>query len=153
MDTLLNLVCQYDTCRYVWHCSRGEVLFALSFVPTEYMYSVQPTLRDSYRQKSPLCVRTTMNGVFFLAPRCYNLTGYTTLFLGATMVSHVLNYVREYSERLQGMPFVPTFSYGRGLLRGTSPCNSDHLLVPCSYNVCGKTTSVYRIIIFRLEKF
>jgi hypothetical protein len=80
-------------------------------------------------QKSPLCVRATMNGVFFLAPRCYNLPTYPPLFLGATMVSHVLNYVREYGERLQGMPLVPRFSYGC-LLRCTSPCNSDHLLVP-----------------------
>jgi len=83
------------------------------------MYSVHPNLRVSYRQKSRLCI---------LARRCYNLTAYPHLFLGATMVSHVLNYVRECGERLQGM-FVARLSYGRGLLRGTSPYNSDHLLV------------------------
>jgi len=32
-------------------------------------------------------------------------------------VSHILEVVREYVERLQGLPFVPRFSYGRGLFR------------------------------------
>ena len=121
MVTLLNLGCQYVTCRYVCPCSRGALLFALSLVTTEFMYSVHPNLRVSYRQKSRLCI---------LARRCYNLTAYPHLFLGATMVSHVLNFVTENAELLHGMPFVPRFLYGRCLLRGTSPCNSDHLLVP-----------------------
>jgi len=103
------------------------------------MYSVHPTLRVfrptvqrvSYRLKSlSLCVHSSLNIVFFLVPRCYNLTACHPLFLGATMASHVLNFVREYVERLQGMPFVPRISYGRSVLRGTSPRNSDQFLVP-----------------------
>jgi hypothetical protein len=53
-------------------------------------------------------------------------TACSSLFLGATILlrvllcslvlqwCHVLNVVREYVERLQGMSFVPRFSYGRG---------------------------------------
>ena len=45
--------------------------------------------------------------------------------------------VTEYEERLQGMPFVPRFSYGRPMLREYSPA-----------------TIIYVIVItFRLEKF
>ena len=37
-DTLLNSGCQYVLYRYVWRCSRCEVLFAFSLIPTEYMF-------------------------------------------------------------------------------------------------------------------
>ena len=100
------------------------------FTCTNGIHVFRPPYSSPYRQQSTLCVRVTLNSVFFLVPQCYNLTAYPPLFLGATMVSHILNYVREYVEWLQGMPFVPRFLYGRSLLRGTSPCNSDHLLVP-----------------------
>jgi len=71
----------------------------------------------SYCQKSlSLCVRASLNIVFFLVLRWYNLTACPPLFLGATMMSQVLNFVREYVERLQEMLFVPRFSYGSGFL-------------------------------------
>jgi len=45
--------------------------------------------------------------------------------------------VTEYEERLQGMPFVPRFSYGRPMLREYSPATILYVIV----------------ITFRLEKF
>jgi len=33
------------------------------------------------------------------------------------MVAHILQVVTEYKERLRRMPYVPRFSYGRGMLR------------------------------------
>ena len=32
------------------------------------------------------------------------------------MVAHILQVVTEYKERLRRMPYVPRFSYGRGML-------------------------------------
>lgn len=94
-DMLLNPGCQYVPYRYVWCCSRGAVLFAFSLLPTENMYSVHPTLHVFY----------THSATSFLPPeqsfvrRCNTVC---PLFLSTTMVSHILQVVRECVERLQG---------------------------------------------------
>ena len=67
MDTLLNLGDQYVTCRYVWHCRRGAVLFALSLLPTEYMYSFHTTLRFPTSRKV-LCASVQQWSACFSLP-------------------------------------------------------------------------------------